>query len=104
MTVRPTRGRILSMIVIATAICLSGAPIALADHFRVCFGEDQANGCPVAHDAMYGCGASIDDAASQICAVTTNGKRTVAPYSFVRQGSHGGGRCGYDWYDLNCRF
>lgn len=77
---------------------------AFADHFRVCMGEDQANGCPVSHDAMFGCGVSIDAAANQLCAVTTNGQKTVAPYNYVHQGSHSGGHCGYEWYDLNCHF
>ena len=83
----------------------AGMPLASrADAFRVCFGEDQANGCPVGHDAMFGCGVSIDDAAQQLCAITQNGQKTVAPYNYVHQGSHSGGHCGYEWYSLNCRF
>jgi hypothetical protein len=83
---------------------ISWIGLALADTFRVCMGEDQANGCPVSHDAMFGCGVSIDQAASQLCAITQNGQKTVAPYNYVHQGSHEGGRCGYEWYSLNCRF
>jgi hypothetical protein len=97
--------------IIVYAIAFTLAPVvsilpsaAFADHFRVCMGENQANGCPVSHDAMFGCGVSIDDAANQLCAVTTNGQKTVAPYNYVHQGSHGGNRCGYEWYDLNCHF
>ena len=70
---------------------------------RVCVGEDQANGCPVTHDAMFGCGTSFDEAAESVCTVTSGGKKSVLPYSIIKQGSHSGGRCGYDWAQVTCR-
>jgi hypothetical protein len=69
---------------------------------RVCIGEDQANGCPVSKDAMFGCGMSIDAAAGQVCTVTRDGKKVVSPYRVMHQGSHDGGRCGYEWYQVTC--
>ena len=87
------------------SLCLSTSiNSAAADTIRVCFGEDQANGCPVNKDAMFGCGVSIDQAAEQVCAITRKGVKEVAPYNYIHQGSHEGGRCGYEWYSLTCRF
>jgi hypothetical protein len=76
--------------------------MAAERNVRVCMGEDQANGCPVSRDAMFGCGVSIDAAASQVCAITKNGQKTVSPYRYLHQGSHEGGRCGYEWYSVTC--
>jgi hypothetical protein len=76
---------------------------ATADQtFRVCMGEDQANGCPVSKDAMFGCGVSPDAAAQSVCAVTRDGQKTVPGYRTVHEGSHDGGRCGYEWYRVTC--
>jgi len=95
----------LSMVaMLCVLLQVSPTPVYAIDGWsvRVCFGEDQANGCPVSHDAMYGCGVSIDDVAPQICSVRVNGKRKELPYSVVKQGAHSGGHCGYDWYQLTC--
>jgi hypothetical protein len=69
---------------------------------RVCGGEDQANGCPVAHDIMLGCNPTEVDAVNAACTVIRNGERTVLDGHADRQGSHGGGRCGYVWYGVTC--
>jgi hypothetical protein len=76
---------------------------AVADQaFRVCSGEDQANGCPVSKDVMFGCGVSPDQMATSVCTITDNGQKKVQPYRIVRQGSHDGGQCGYEWYSVTC--
>jgi hypothetical protein len=70
---------------------------AFADQtFRVCSGEDQANGCPVSKDVMFGCGVSPDQMATSVCAITSAGQKKVQDYRIVRQGSHDGGSCGYE--------
>ncbi|TCU17885.1 hypothetical protein EV132_1031 [Rhizobium sullae] len=77
---------------------------ALADYkVRICTGEDQANGCPVSHDAMFGCGVSYDQAAEVVCTVTENAQKQVLPYTVLPQGTHSGGRCGYGWALVTCR-
>jgi hypothetical protein len=83
------------------AILLPGRNASADQTIRICIGEDQANGCPVSKDAMFGCGTSIDVAASQVCA-TKDGRKTVSPYRAIHQGSHDGGRCGYEWYLVTC--
>jgi hypothetical protein len=85
----------------ATVIC--SAPAFADRDVRVCIGEDQANGCPVAHNAMYRCNTTIVDAAKAVCTVyNRNGTQTVSPFRFVHQGSHEGGHCGYEWYVVTC--
>lgn len=84
------------------AICISPA---FADYqIRVCQGEDQANGCPVAADAMFGCYTSVNDIARTVCAITdpNTGIPKILNYSYIPQGQHGGGKCGYDWGLITC--
>jgi hypothetical protein len=72
-----------------------------AADFRVCIGEIE-NNCPVAHNSMFGCGTSFDQAAAVICAITVDGKKKISPYRVVPQGTHDGNRCGYSWGIIQC--
>ena len=82
---------------------LSTSKLVFADYkLRICIGEDQANGCPVAKDAMFGCGTTADHGAENVCTITKNGKKEVLSYRLVHEGSHSGGRCGYEWYLVTC--
>ena len=74
---------------------------ATASNFRVCIGEIE-NNCPVAHDAMFSCGTTFDQAASTLCAITADGQKKVSPYRVVPQGTHDGNRCGYSWGIIQC--
>lgn len=92
-----------------TPLCLSLTAIlfmstqAFADYTkRVCGGEDQANGCPVATDIMLGCNPTIEEVGDAACTIISNGQRKVLDYHVDRQGSHGGGSCGYAWYLVTC--
>jgi len=93
---------VFSFSVIAIVYGLAGVPANADQTYRVCTGEDQANGCPVSKDAMFGCGTSPDQMAASVCTVTVDGQKKVQPYRVLRQGSHDGGRCGYEWYAVTC--
>ncbi|MER8689692.1 hypothetical protein [Mesorhizobium sp. M0028] len=82
---------------------LAFAGPAAADYTkRVCGGEDQANGCPVSTDIMVGCNPSPADAVRAACTIISNGQEKVLDGHADRQGSHGGGSCGYTWYLVTC--
>jgi hypothetical protein len=99
MRTRPT----FKMCICATIVNLALMNSSFANQtIRICIGEDQANGCPVSKDAMFGCGTTIDAAASQVCAITREGNKVISPYRVIHQGSHEGGRCGYEWYQVTC--
>lgn len=83
------------------ALVLAGTGPANADQYRVCVGEYE-NNCPVSHDATFPCGTSPDDAARQLCTITDNNQRKTTPYKIIRQGSHDGNRCGYEWFMVIC--
>ena len=91
------------LILSATAsICILTITPAIADQtYQVCTGED-INKCPVAHDAMFPCGVSPDDAATSVCTVTDNGKKTAMPYRIIPKGAVEGGQCGYGFFAVTC--
>lgn len=91
-----------SGVVLVALLGLSAFPASADYSKRVCGGQDQANGCPVAHDVMVGCNPTEEDAANAACAVIKNGQKTVYPAQVIREGSHGGGSCGYTWYRVTC--
>ncbi|MES0000960.1 hypothetical protein NKJ90_19535 [Mesorhizobium sp. M0051] len=78
--------------------------IAAADYTkRVCFGSDQANGCPVSADIMRGCTDDEETAAVvAACTIVSNGTKKVMDGHADRQGTHSGGACGYTWYSVTC--
>jgi len=90
------------LILIAGVVTAISAP-AVAKEYRLCIGEyDQR--CPVSHNVFAGCGASPDIVAADTCAKTTrDGKKESVPYRLIHQGSHGGNRCGYEWYLIECQ-
>lgn len=76
---------------------------ALADYSkRVCAGEDQANGCPVSHDIMFGCYPAPQQMGDAACSIYENGQKKTLPFHIDHQGSHSGGKCGYEWYLVTC--
>ena len=88
--------------VVILAACLH-APAQADRSFRVCIGEDP-NKCPVAHTSFFGCGTSMETAAKVVCTVKHTSSQTVLDFQIIPQGKHSGGRCGYDWAEVNCEF
>jgi hypothetical protein len=86
----------------AAVVCISMP--ATADYSkRVCGGEDQANGCPVGKDIMLGCNPTPQQLIAAACTIyKPDGTRTTLPARIEHQGSHEGGRCGYEWYSVTC--
>jgi hypothetical protein len=92
-------------IAVLVSLAVSGvfSASARADYSkRVCGGEDQANGCPVATDIMLGCNPTEEQIGAAACTIVSNGQKKVLDHHIERQGSHGGGRCGYAWYLVTC--
>jgi hypothetical protein len=91
-----------SLIILLSFAAFQPLP-AVADYSkRVCGGEDQANGCPVAKDIMLGCNPTEEQIAAAACTIVSNGQRKILDYHIDRQGSHEGGKCGYAWYLVTC--
>jgi hypothetical protein len=57
--------------------------------------------CPVRAQALFPCGTSEESAATRICTITKDGKKTVSPYRIVHQGEKEGGNCG-SWFLVTC--
>ena len=74
-------------------------PAAAESTIRACIGE---NNCPVAVQAMFACGSTVDTVAASVCTITRNGQRTVSAYRIILQGSHEGDHCGYRWFQVVC--
>jgi hypothetical protein len=78
-----------------------GSPVLADRQIRVCIGQYD-NKCPVIYDAFFGCGTTLDTAATNVCTITRNGKKEVLPYQIIHQGDHSGNRCGYVWFLVIC--
>lgn len=86
---------------LAAGVLFALAQPASADAFtkRVCIGEEQS-GCPEVSDPalVFSCGTDPRDVAQIVC----RGDGVQRQNNVLREGSRGGGRCGYEWYLITC--
>lgn len=73
---------------------------AFSQSTRFCIGEKL---CPVSSPSLHPCGSNADQIAEEICTVRLGGgDNKVLPHRLVKEGTHGGHRCGYSWYTVTC--
>lgn len=76
------------------------APLAGTKDVRACIGEKN---CPVSVNAMFPCGYTEERAGNEICTIYKgDGTKKVLDHSIVHQGTHGGNKCGYSWFQVTC--
>jgi hypothetical protein len=87
-------------VAIATFLSLYFPP-AFGSQYRLCIGEFDEK-CPVVHNVFGGCGSDPNILADNTCAIRMQESVKHLPYRIIHQGSHGGNRCGYEWYSIEC--
>ncbi|MEJ0013388.1 MAG: hypothetical protein WDM94_12350 [Bauldia sp.] len=79
---------------------VDAAPIPGQRAIRACIGDKV---CPVAVAAMFPCGYTELQVATEVCTLyKADGSTAVLDHSIVHQGTHAGNKCGYDWFLVTC--
>jgi hypothetical protein len=94
--------RKIALAAVAIFALIQSVPAGADYSKRVCGGQDQANGCPVAKDIMLGCNPTEAQVGDSACSYWENGTRKTFPFHAEHQGSHDGGSCGYEWWLVTC--